>query len=116
MKEDEQLNRLLEIASVSGLGGLFLGVAKIIIHERHGTMRRFFRGAVSSVVVAVLSAFALADSGAASTRQAAIVGLLAYVADDILSALLIMGKLFANNPISFIKDLWSSLRGGGKST
>lgn len=114
MKDEEQLNRLLELTSVAGLGGVLLGIAKIVIHERHGTLRRFFRGAASSVVVAVLAAFALADSGQPWPRQAAIVGILAYVADDILSGLLILGKLFATNPLAFIKDLWSSIRGGGK--
>lgn len=116
MKEDEQLGRLLEIASIAGLGGLLLGIAKIIIHEKYGTLLHFFRGAVSSVVVAVIAAFALADSGLSWPRQAAIIGGLAYVADDVLIGLLILSKLFANNPISFIKDLWSSLRGGGKSS
>jgi hypothetical protein len=99
MKEDEQFNRLLEIAAVSGVGGLILGVAKIIIHERHGTFFRFFRGGVSSVVVAVLVGFALADSGFSWPRQAAIIGVLAYVADDMLNGLLILGNLFAKNPI-----------------
>lgn len=115
MKEaDDELNRLITVASVSGVGGLLLGIAKIIIHENHGSLKRFFRGAVSSIVVAVLTAFALADSGMSQMRQAAIVGILAYVADDMLSGLVILGKLFANNPISFLKDLWSSVRGGGK--
>jgi len=115
MKEDGQLSRLLEITSVAGLGGLLLGIAKIIIHEKYGTAARFFRGAVSSVTVAVLSAFALADSGLSLTQQFALVGVLAYVADDVLSGLLILAKLFAHNPLSFIRDLWSSIRGGGKS-
>lgn len=115
MKENEQLGRLVEITSVAGLGGLLLGIAKIIIHEKYGTAARFFRGAVSSVTVAVLTAFALADSGLTWAQQMAIVGIMAYVADDILSGLLILGKLFAANPLAFIKDLWSSIRGGGKS-
>lgn len=114
--EQQQLSRLLEITSIAGLGGLLLGIAKVIVHEKYGTVARFFRGAVSSVTVAVLAAFALADSGLSFPQQAALVGVLAYVADDILSGLLILGKLFANNPISFIKDLWSSIRGGGKGT
>lgn len=115
MKDDEQFKRLLEVAAISGAGGLLLGIAKIVIHEQHGSVFRFFRGAVSSVVVAVIAGFALADTGLSWTRQAAVVGILAYVADDILVGLLILGKLFANNPVSFIKDLWSSLRGGGNS-
>lgn len=115
MKEDEQLNRLLEITSIAGLGGFLLGIAKIIIHDKYGTVTRFFRGAVSSVTVAVLAAFALADSGLRWSQQMALVGILAYVADDVLSGLLILAKLFAHNPLSFIKDLWTSIRGGGKS-
>lgn len=114
MKEDEQLGRLLEIASVAGVGGTILGIAKIIIHEKYGTLLRFFRGVVGSVVVAVLAAFALADSGLSWPRQAAIIGGLAYVADDVLVGFLILSKLFATSPLSFIKDLWSSIRGGGK--
>jgi hypothetical protein len=115
MRDDQQLERLLEVATVASLGGLLLGVAKIIIHEKYGTAVRFFRGAVSSVTVAVLAAFALADSGLSLLQQWALIGLLSYVADDVLNGFLILGKLFAHNPISFLKDLWSSLRGGGKS-
>lgn len=113
IKDDEELNKLIALASISGIGGFLLGVAKIIIHENHGSLQRFFRGAVASIVVAVLTALALADSGMSWSRQAAIVGILAYVADDMLSGLLIIGKLFANNPLAFLKDLFSSLRGGG---
>lgn len=112
MKDDEELNRLLTIATVSGIGGLLLGIVKIIIHENHGTVFRFIRGAASSVVVAVLTAFALADSGLSLTRMAAVVGILAYIADDMLMGLMVLGKLFANNPIQFVRDLWSSFRGG----
>ncbi len=115
MKDEEQFNELLRIAAAAGLGGLLLGVAKIVIHDQHGTVFRFFRGAAASIVVAVLAAFALVDTGLSWSRQAAIVGILAYLADDILTGLLILGKLFANNPVSFIKDLWSSIKGGGKS-
>lgn len=115
MKEDEQLNRLLLIAALAGVGGLLLGIARTIIHDKYGTVPRFFRGAVSSVVVAVLTAFAVADSSLTWSQQMALVGILAYVADDVLSGLLILAKLFAHNPLSFIKDLWASIRGGGKS-
>jgi hypothetical protein len=115
MKNEDQLARLLEIMTISGLGGFLLGIARIIIHDQHGTVFRFFRGAVSSVVVAVLASFALADSDLSMTRQFAIVGGLAYVADDILVGVLIISKLFAKSPLSFVKDLWSSIRGvGGK--
>jgi len=112
MKEDEELSKLVTLASVSGIAGLLLGIAKIIIHENHGNLLRFFRGAVSSIVVAVLASFALNDSGMSWARQAAIVGILAYVADDILSGLLVLGKLFANNPGSFLRDVLASIRGG----
>jgi NADH:ubiquinone oxidoreductase subunit 4 (subunit M) len=116
MKEEEQFKRLLEIAAVSGMGGLILGIAKVIIHDQHGSVFRFFRGAVSSVVVAVIVAFALADSGMSWPRQGAIIGILAYVADDMLVGLLILGKLFANNPVSFIRDVWASIKGKDKSS
>ncbi len=116
MKDDEQFNRLLEIAAVSGAGGLLLGIAKVIVHENHGTVFRFIRGAVASVVVAVLTALALADTGLAWTRQAAIVGILAYVADDMLTGLLLLAALFAKNPVAFLKDVWKSIKGGGSSS
>lgn len=110
----QQLSQLVEIATVSGIGGLLLGVAKTIIHDNHGSVFRFIRTAVASVVVAVISAFALVDSGLSWTRQAAIIGILAYVADDVLSGLLVLAKLFANNPLTFVKDLVKSIKGGGK--
>jgi hypothetical protein len=114
MKDEQQFQDLLQIAAVSGVGGLLLGVAKIVIHDQHGSLFRFVRGAFSSVVVAILAAFALADTGWSWSRQAAIVGILAYMADDVLIGVVILGKLFANNPMSFLRDLWNSLKGGGK--
>lgn len=114
MKTDDELQQLIATASISGVGGALLGIAKVIIHENHGTLARFFRGACASITVAVLTAFALADSGMSWERRGAIIGILAYVADDVLSGLVIIAKLFANNPMAFLKDLWSSFRGGKK--
>jgi hypothetical protein len=113
--DDEELGKLLLVAWISGVAGALLGVLKVIIHENRGTIMRFFRGACAAVVVAVLSAFALNDTGMSWSRQAAIIGILAYVADDVLSGLVILGKLFGNNPLAFLKDLWSSFRGGSKN-
>ena len=112
MKDDEEIRRLLTIAGSAGMGGFLLGLAKGVIQERHGSFWMFMRGLAASVIVAMLAAFALNDLGMSWTRQAAIIGVMSYVAEDMLVGLLILAKLFSANPVKFLKDVWKSIRGG----
>lgn len=116
MDSDQQheLRRVLAIIGVSGLAGLLVGAARGIVQERHGGWRGFARGAVASVVVAVLAALALDDSGLSAAKQGAIIGVLAYVADDMLAGLMLLSRLFAADPLGFVRQLWQSLRGGDR--
>lgn len=114
MKDDEDLRRIVAITAASGLAGLLVGAFRGVIQEKYGGWLGFVRGMAASIVVAVMAGLALHDADLSPTRQAAVIGLAAYVADDVLSGIVLLGQLFRNDPIGFFRSVWTSFKGGGK--
>lgn len=111
-KPDSDLDKVLAAVAASGVAGLAVGIARGLISNRHGGLAGFLRGAVASVITSVLVGLAIADSGLSPTKQYAIVGLCAYVADDLLTGVIVLFQAFATNPMKFLMDVWTSIRGG----
>lgn len=112
--DDKDFRNVITIVGLSGLAGILVGIARGIIKERHGGWPSFIRGVVASIITAILVALAIHDTEMSVTRQAAIIGVCAYVADDLLIGLLSLARLFATDPLGFAKDVWNSIRGGKK--
>lgn len=113
--ENGDLQKVLAVAASSGLIGLAFGIARGIIQQKHGGWWGFFKGATASVVVAVIAGLAVHDGDLTSARQFALIGLLSYVADDVLDGVLLLSRVFKKDPIGFVRDVWSSIFGGRKS-
>ena len=112
MKNDEELRNLAAITAASGVAGLVVGIFRGIVQERHGGGWGFVRGMVASITVAVLVSLMLHDTDLTTSKQAALIGLAAYVADDLLSGIVLLAQLFRTDPIGFMSNVWSSIRGG----
>ena len=111
--DNDELRRIGLVMLVSGAAGLLVGIARGIILEKYGTWGHFFRAVLASIVVAVLTALALDDSGLSTTKQGAVIGILSMVADDMLAGLMIAGRLAASDPVGFVRGVLRSLLGGG---
>ncbi len=110
----EELKEALGIATVAGLFGMFIGLARGIIQEKHGGWANFCRGAIASITVAVIAGLGLEGSDLSISKQAAVIGVCAYVADDVLLGLIAVARLFSTDPLGFLREIVSSIRGGRK--
>lgn len=104
-------NSLLTVMATGGAIGLAVGTARGLIQERHGGWMGFIRGLTASVTVAVLTGWLLEDLVVAETLKAGIIGLCAYVADDILMGLKNLSTALAQDPRQFLREMVATWRG-----
>lgn len=111
MKEKEALDVLLGSAGIAGVIGLVTGIARGVVQARHGSIGAWVRGITASLVVGVMTGWALHDTDMTPTLQAAIIAVCAYTADDVLLGLLVLGSLFSRDPAAFAGRVIDSVRG-----
>jgi hypothetical protein len=110
----ENGEKIIAVAGTAGAIGLATGIARGIVQSRHDGWASFFRGMIASVTAAVLIGWSLSDFGFTPTTFAAIVGVCAFLADDVLLGLQEVGKLFGADPIGTIQRVWAAIRGQAK--
>lgn len=110
----EEHERVLSAAAAAGAIGLIVGIARGIVQQRHGGWVTFCRGLVASVLVAVLIGWSIEDAGLTPSQLAAIVGVCAYLADDVLMGLGELAKIAGADPFGFVARVWAAVRGRAK--
>lgn len=108
---DDEHNKLLTVAATAGIIGLFAGIARGVVQQRHGGWVPFLRGLMASIAVAVLVGWGLDDAGLSPTKAAAIIGVCAWLADDVLLGLGELAKVFGADPFGFFDRVWKAIRG-----
>lgn len=116
MKDKTELDLLLAAGGTAGVIGLFVGIARGVIQAKHGSMGAWVRGITASLIVGVAVGWGLSDTAFTATTQAAIIAACAYVADDVLTGLLVLGGLFSNDPAAFITRILDGMRGRASKT
>lgn len=107
----DEHEKVLSAAATAGVIGILVGIAKGVIQQKHGGIGSFVRGLTASILVAVLIGWGLADAELSPTMLAAIVGVCAYLADDVILGLGEAGKLFGADPFGFVGRVWAAIRG-----
>lgn len=115
MASKEQYNELLTSAGLAGLISVVAAVVRHIILERHGGWKPLLRGMVASALVAVIVGWGLFAVSLPFPVQMAIVGMCAYLGDDILLGILVIGNMIRNDPTSFITKIVQVVRGSGQA-
>lgn len=108
---DDNTNKVLAVATSAGIIGLVTGIARGVVQQKHNGWGGFFRGLVASVLVAVLMGWTLADLDVSPTKQAVIIGVCAYLADDVLLGLQEVARLFGADPFGTLQRIWQAVRG-----
>lgn len=116
MTEPNTTDTLLATASAAGFIGLLTGIARGIIQQKHHGWGGFFRGMVASVFVGVMVGWGLADMELSMTKQAIIIALASFLADDVLLGLQELARLFGADPFGTIDRVWKAFRGQGNPT
>lgn len=106
--------KVISVAAPAGAVGLLVGVVSGLIKQRHGSWWGWGRGLLSAVVVAVLVGLGIHDTGISATTQAAIIGVCAFVAADLLDGVLQLATLLRTDPLGFFERVLNALRGGRK--
>lgn len=94
----ERFNETLTVTTPTILLGLVGGAVRLIVSKEHATPLGFIRGGVVACSVAVLVGGLLDDYGYEGNVKFALVGIAAFVADDILVGLLRLSALLRDNP------------------
>lgn len=108
---DDNTNKVLAAATSAGIIGLVTGIARGVVQQKHNGWTGFFRGLVASVLVAVLMGWTLADLDVSPTKQAVIIGVCAYLADDVLLGLQEVARLFGADPFGTLQRIRQAMRG-----
>lgn len=82
-----------------------VGVRLIMKAERF-TWVGFFRSLTVGVFVGYLTSLYLADSEYSEGLKGALLGGIVIVAEDLVIALLVVGRQFRENPQAFIRKFW----------
>lgn len=112
--DEEHHKTIVTAAITAGVIGMVMGIARGIVQQKHGGWGPFFRGLVASIAAAILVGWGLADFDMSPTKQAFVIGVCAYLADDVLTGLQEIAKLFSADPFGTFEKVWSALRGRGK--
>lgn len=94
----EKLNETITVATPAMLIGVAGGAVRIIVSREHATPTGFIRGGVLACFVAVLVGGLLDDYGYEGNLKFALIGIAAFVADDILVGILRLSALLRDNP------------------
>lgn len=90
--------------TVASLGGIstLAAASRTILSEDRRSITGFLRGLVLAIFVGVLTGFAMNDYDFGPGTQGAIVGVSAFVADDILMIILAVTKNLRKDPSKLI--------------
>lgn len=114
MKPDPDTEALLLTAGTTGALGLVVGVFTGVIERRHGSIGAWLAGIAAAVLVAAMVGLALKPTGMDPMWQHLIVGCCAYLADDVLAGLRVLGTMVRTDPLGGAGRFLDALRGKGR--
>jgi len=84
---------------------LAAALVRVVMTAKRMTPLGFVRGIVVSAFVAMLTGFALQEWQVAPGLKYAVIGMLAFVADDLLIGILRLGSILREDPKAFLQIL-----------
>lgn len=103
--------KLIEILTLAGFVGICVGIAKHVLIIRHGSWSQFTVGLIASVLVAVFIGLLLDNTDFTLTTKTAMVGISAYIAEDLLAVIKNLSIAFKNDPRGFVRESLEMWRG-----
>ena len=113
MKEDWRAV-LAEIASHPATFGIFAALARWALGDRAGGWKSLTVYVICSLLVAWAGSYYLADEALTSGRKSFYLLMLAFIAKDLLTALVAIAGQFRDDPIGVYRRIKAALSGGPK--
>lgn len=107
----DEWDRIAQIVAASSIAGLAVGAVRIAVSYRYDGRWQWFAVMCGTVFVAVLAALVVADSDLSPAWGGAVVGVAAFVADNIILAMLTLAKSIGTDPIRTLRRLAAAWRG-----
>lgn len=112
---DEVRQWLKEVAAHPILFGVVLAaIARWALGDRAGGWRSLFSYVVTSMIVAWAASYWLADEAMTTGRKSFFLLLAAFVAKDVLVAIVSLSTQFGTNPLEVVKRIRAAIAGGPK--
>lgn len=103
----EYIEQLLAIAIA-----VTASVTRFVMDKEHKTIGRFFSGVIIAGFVGFLASQTLQGVVMHEGLRSALIGVFAFVAPELLTALLALGNRFVKDPFSFIITIIEIMHGG----
>lgn len=113
MWKDEYEKIVAGVAATGG-AGVTVAVLRSIFQRRYGGVWQWLSMLAAASLVAVLTGFLLHDSDFSEHQRWAIIGVSAFLADDILFGILAISALFRTDPLGTFTRFWNAIRGRGE--
>lgn len=107
----EEWDRVLTVVAATGLGGFIVGVFRIAILRKYGGWLTWLAALCGSVLVAVLAGLAVQDTGLTEAQRWGVVGICAFVADDLVIAIMSIAQMMRSDPVGFFSRIVRAARG-----
>lgn len=115
MKDEIRL-WMAEMAAHPFAFGIVAAIARWAIGDRVGGWKSLFSYVTTSLLVAWAAAFWLSDEvGMSAGRKSFYLLLIAFVAKDVLVAIIALSTQFGANPLEVLQRVYAAVRGGPKS-
>lgn len=107
----EEYERVLHAAAATSVAGLAMGIWRGLIKHRYGGWLQWLATLVGTVFVAVMAGFVVADADLPLGWSFAVVGLCAFLADDILLGVGAIASMFRADPLGLFARVVDAIRG-----
>lgn len=95
----------------SGIIGFVIGISNGVVQKRHGGWPGFFVALTTTVAIALIVGLGTKSYIPSETTRLAIVGVCAFIADDIRAGIMAMGGGFRKDPLGYFMRVLDALRG-----
>jgi thiosulfate reductase cytochrome b subunit len=107
----DEWDRIVHIVAASGAAGFVVGAVRIVISYRYETKLQWLAVMCGTVFIAVITGLLVADTDLSPAWASAVIGLSAFVADNLILALLTIAKSVGANPLRAIRRIMAAVRG-----
>jgi hypothetical protein len=108
---DAELDKIAATAVPAAVIGFGFGLASGYLVRKYGSFGEWLRGLIAAIVVAVLVALGIDDTGWSVTLKSVVVAVSAFLAPDILEGLIQLATMLKSDPIGFYRRVRAALRG-----
>ncbi len=107
----EEFDKLVVIVAATGIGGFLVGVFRIFILGKYGGLLKYLASLCGSMLAATLAGLAIYPMDIPLTQKMLAVGLVSFVADDVLLAIMAISSQLRQDPIGFFVRVTNAIRG-----